>query len=120
MQMSMLVLMLLPGYYSWTVTFVELYIFNDFVAIVQKVGSFKIVFLILGCRKKPFKVNDKRNVLLLYLLDRHIPLQITPNNSRSQVTFSAPKIPSTLLEGRVGWVDVVGIHIFFEIGKDHY
>ena len=31
------------------------------------------------------------------------------------------KIPSTLLEGRVGEVDVVfGIHIFFEIGKGHY
>ena len=31
------------------------------------------------------------------------------------------KIPSTLLEGGVGEVDVVfGIHIFFEIGKGHY
>ena len=31
------------------------------------------------------------------------------------------KIPSTLLEGGVGEVDVVfGIHIFFEIGKGYY
>ena len=31
------------------------------------------------------------------------------------------KIPSTLLKGGVGEVDVVfGIHIFFEIGKGHY
>ena len=44
------------------------------------------------------------------------------SNSRGQVTFSARKIPSTLLEGGVGGFDVVvsGIHIFFEIGKGHY
>ena len=42
-----------------------------FVTIVQKLGTFKIVFQILGCR------NDKRSVLLLYLLNRHIQLQIT-------------------------------------------
>ena len=47
-----------------------------------------------------------------------------PYNSHSQVTFSARKY--LRLCWREGWgVDVVvlstfGIHIFFEIGKDHY
>ena len=46
--------------------------------IAQKLGTFNwIVFLIPGCRKQPFRVNDKGNVLLLYLLDRHTQLQIT-------------------------------------------
>ena len=77
MQMSMLILKLLPGYYSWTVTqnqymqFCSVVNIQQFVTVVQKLGTFKIVLLIL------VKVNDKRNVLLLYLLDRHIYLQIT-------------------------------------------
>ena len=72
MQMAMLVLMLLSGYYSF-----QLYIFNDLWQLFRELGTFIIVFLVPGCRKSPFRVNDKRNVLLLYLLDRHIQLQIT-------------------------------------------
>ena len=47
-------------------------------------------------------MNDKRNVLLLYLLDKQIPL--CTNNSRSQVTFSAGKyLRLCWREGLVGW-----------------
>ena len=66
-----------------------------FVTIVQK-------RLILGCKKYPLKVNNKLNVLLLYLLDRQIPL--CTNNSRSQVSFSARKyLRLCSREGLGGW-----------------
>ena len=76
--------------------------------IVQKLGTFKIVFLTLGLRKQPFRVNDKRNVLLLYLLDRQIQLQIAGD-------FFGAKIPSTLLDRgeRGGVVDVVVLSTFW-------
>ena len=75
MQIAMLVLMLLS--YLGILLISVLHI-QWFVIIVQKLGTFNwIVFLIPGCRKQPFRVNDKGNVLLLYLLDRHTQLQIT-------------------------------------------
>ena len=74
MQVAMLVLMLLS--YLGTTHFSSTY--SMIVIIVQKLGTFNwIVFLIPGCRKQPFRVNDKGNVLLLCLLDRHTQLQIT-------------------------------------------
>ena len=42
-------------------------------------------------------MNDKRNILLLYLLDGQIQLQITAVAG----DFFGAKIPSTLLEGGV-------------------
>ena len=53
-------------------------------------------------------MNDKRNVLLFYLLDRHIQLQITDD-------FFGAKIPSTLLDRgeRGGAVDVVVLSTFW-------
>ena len=38
---------------------------------------FSCKYAMICDRKYPFKLNDKRNVLLLYLLDRHIQLKIT-------------------------------------------
>ena len=53
-------------------------------------------------------MNDEQNVLLLYLLDRHIQLQITGD-------FFGAKIPSTLLDRgeRGGVVDVVVLSTFW-------
>ena len=63
-------------------------------------------------------MNDKRNILLLYLLDGQIQLQITAVAG----DFFGTKIPSTLLEGGVEGggvgggleVDVVVLSTFFE------
>ena len=99
MQMSMLVvLMLLPGYHSWSVYAV---LFSCKYSMVcdncSETRTFKIVFQILGCR------NDKRSVLLLFLLNRHIQLQITAVARllfRRENTFD-------FAGGRGGGIDVV-------------
>ena len=101
----MLVLMLLSGYYSF-----QLYIFNDLWQLFRELGTFIIVFLIPGCRKSPFRVNDKRNVLLLYLLDRHIQLQIT---AVARWLFRRENTFDFAGERSIGGVDVVVLSTFW-------